>query len=44
MKCMQDYVDMDEAKIRDVWENTIEFAEEKYLEGIKNSGYIKIFI
>ena len=44
VKCMQDYVDMDEAKIRDVWENTIEFAEEKYLEGIKNSGYIKIFI
>ena len=44
VKYMQDYVDMDEAKIRDIWENAIEFAKEKYLEGIKNSGYIKIFI
>ena len=44
VKCMQDYVDMDEVKIRYIWENAIEFAKEKYLEGIKNSGYIKIFI
>ncbi len=43
VKNMQEYVDMDEIQIRERRENAMNYAKEKYLGGVKISGYRNIF-